>query len=123
MASNPAGLVLRVRRARGGSDAHERCWMLSVQEVRTVERRLEAPPSLAGHVATSDLMAICGGILLSCLRVHAGELFRVTNVVNPSNFLYVFPSDCYKRRQSARYFAGNRVFWAWIDDVCNKAAC
>ena len=69
---------------------------------------------------TPNLSALCGGILLSCLRVHVAELFRVTNVVNPSDFLYVSPSDCYKRRQSARYFARNRVFWAWFDDVCNR---
>ena len=87
---------------------------------------LEAPQSArsparpADHAETPNVSALCGGVLFSYLRVHAGELLRVTNVVNPSNFLYVFLSDCYKRRQSSRYFSKNRMFWAWFDDVCNR---
>ena len=87
---------------------------------------LEAPQSArsparpAGHTVPPNVSALCGGVLFSCLGVHAGELFRVTNVVNLSNFLCVFLGDCYKRRQSTRYFARNRVFWAWFDDVCNR---
>ena len=87
---------------------------------------LEAPESArsparsADHTVPPNLSALCGGALLSCLGVHVGELFRVTNVVNLSNFLCVFLSDCYKRRQSACYFVRNRVFWAWFDDVCNR---
>ena len=107
-----------------------------VSRVRFVHRRcvaccltgglLEAPESArsparpADHTVPPNLSALCGGVLLSCVGVHAGELFRVTNVVNLSNFLCVFLGDCYKRRQSTRYIARNRVFWAWFDDVCNR---
>mgnify|MGYP000849383018 FL=1 len=36
---------------------------------------------------TPNLSALCDDVLLLCVRVHAAELFRVTNVVNPSDFL------------------------------------
>ena len=34
-----------------------------------------------------NLSALCDDVLLLCVRVHAAELFRVTNVVNSSDFL------------------------------------
>ena len=110
-----AVFVSRVRLVRG-------CCVARCLTCRLVEapQSARSPARPVAHTAPPNLSALCGGILLSCLRVHAGELFRVTNVVNPSDFLYVSPSDCYKRRQSARYFARNRVFWAWFDDVCNR---
>ena len=34
-----------------------------------------------------NLSALCDDVLRLCVRVHAAELFRVTNVVNSSDFL------------------------------------
>ena len=46
-----------------------------------------SPARSADHTVPPNLSALCGGVLLSCLGVHVGELFRVTNVVNLSNIL------------------------------------
>ena len=46
-----------------------------------------SPARPADHTVPPNLSALCGGVLLSCLGVHVGELFRVTNVVNLSNIL------------------------------------
>ena len=100
-----AVFVSRFRLVRGYCVA--RCLTCGLLEAPQSAR---SPPKSADHTASPNLSALCGGILLSCLGVHVGELFRVTNVVNLSNFLCVFLSDCYKRRQSTRYFARNRVF-------------
>ena len=103
----PGVFVSRVRLVRGYCVA--RCLTSGLLEA---PRSARSPARPVDHTVPPNLSALCGGVLLSCLGVHVGELFRVTNVVNLSNFLYVFLSDCYKRRQSTRYFARNRVFWA-----------
>ena len=46
-----------------------------------------SPAGPADHTAPPNLSVLCDGVLFSCLGVHAGELFRVTNVVNLSNIL------------------------------------
>ena len=78
----PGVFVSRVRLVRGYCVA--RCLTSGLLEA---PRSARSPARPVDHTVPPNLSALCGGVLLSCLGVHVGELFRVTNVVNLSNIL------------------------------------